>query len=67
MHYFELISLLITTPLRKIQSIDCSVSKSGFSYQVYGRDVKASSATSLTIGPTNYGRAVGVIVIQLLL
>ena len=67
MHYFAVISLLITTPLRKIQSINCSVSKSGFSYQVYGRDVKATSATSLTIKPRNYGRAVGVIVIQLLL
>ena len=67
MHYFAVISLLITTPLREIQSINCSVSKSGFSNQVYGRDVKATSAISLTIGPRNYGRAVGVIVIQLLL
>ena len=67
MHYFAVIFLSITTPLRKIQSINCSGSKSGFSYQVYGRDVKATSATSLTIGPKNYGRAVGVIVIQVLL
>ena len=64
MHYFAVILLLITSPLRKIQSINCSVSKSVLSYQVYGHDVKA---TSLTIGPRNYGRAVGVIVIQVLL
>ena len=67
MHYFAVISLLITTPLRKFQSINFSVSKSGFLYQVYGRDVKATSATSLTIGPRNYGCAVGVIVIQVML